>query len=531
MHMFIRGPSSVFLNNEPLVFVDGVRVNSTPRALLSLGGQQGNPLENLNPDDIASMEIVKGPAASTLYGADASAGVINILTKRGGIGKMTQTLTLDGSQNDVGYTPYTNYAKCSAAAVLSTSSAVLCHGQTAGGIISDSPLLRTGAFRVGDGGKIDYSLRGGGAEFGYFASASVSNEQGVEVPNGLHGYTARGNFYWTATPKLTFNLGMNLANNDNFLSNGDQGTAISIGGFGGNPLTVFRTGSGALDGGWYQSPGVELDRYNSLLQEYHTLRSTPDIEANYKPWSWFSNRLRLGADVSQVIANSYSPIDPALTGTAAVGSATNLQQASNVYTLDYNGTIHADFGAAKTISSDFTLGAQYIETDLNTIGGLGQSFITNDANLAGLAASTAVTGQSLTTQKSFGMIFQEDLGFSKKLFTQVGVRIDKNSSFGAAAPSFVLPKIGVSYVLSEEPFWKRFAERCVDDAPADSPGTRDRRGGLRRRERSIQTYSSAAYTVGSYSQPRRQPEQPGQLQSQGRTRPGVRGRIRRDILS
>ncbi len=120
--------------------------------------------------------------------------------------------------------------------------------------------------------------------------------------NGLHGYTARGNFYWTATPKLTFNLGMNLANNDNFLSNGDQGTAISIGGFGGNPLTVFRTGSGALDGGWYQSPGVELDRYNSLLQEYHTLRSTPDIEANYKPWSWFSNRLRLGADVSQVIA-------------------------------------------------------------------------------------------------------------------------------------------------------------------------------------------------------------------------------------
>ncbi len=126
MHMFIRGPSSVFLNNEPLVFVDGVRVNSTPRALLSLGGQQGNPLENLNPDDIASMEIVKGPAASTLYWADASAGVINILTKRGGIGKLTQTLTLDGSQNDVGYTPYTNYAKCSAAAVLSTSSAVLC---------------------------------------------------------------------------------------------------------------------------------------------------------------------------------------------------------------------------------------------------------------------------------------------------------------------------------------------------------------------------------------------------------------------
>ena len=272
MHMFIRGPSSVFLNNEPLVFVDGVRVNSTPRALLSLGGQQGNPLENLNPDDIrvdgdrqrgGSVDAVRGgrvgrrhqhPDETRRHRKDRLRPF-----NAGRVAKRRRAI----------HRPATNYAKCSAAAVLSTSSVgPVSRGQSAGSIISDSPLLRTGAFRIGDGGKIDYSLRGGGADFGYFASASVSNEQGVEVPNGLHGYTARGNFYWTATPKLTFNLGMNLADNDNFLSNGDQGTAISIGGFGGNPLTVFRTGSGALDGGWYQSPGVELDRYNSLLQEY-----------------------------------------------------------------------------------------------------------------------------------------------------------------------------------------------------------------------------------------------------------------------
>ncbi len=96
------------------------------------------------------------------------------------------------------------------------------------------------------------------------------------------------------------------------------------------------------------------------------------------------------------------------------------------------------------------------------------------------------------------MIFQEDLGFSKKLFTQVGVRIDKNSSFGAAAPSFVLPKIGVSYVLSEEPFWKRFANdvstmrlRLAWGSTGRSPPP----------GASIQTYSSAAYTVGSTVNP------------------------------
>jgi TonB-linked SusC/RagA family outer membrane protein len=498
LHMYIRGPSSVFLNNEPLVFIDGIRVNSTPRALLGLGGQQGNPLEELNPDDIASMEIVKGPAAATLYGADASAGVINILTKHGGAGALAQTLTLDGSQNDAGYTPYTNYAKCSAAAVLSTSSSALCHGLGVGSIISDNPILRTGAFRIGDGEKIDYSLRGGGAGFGYFGSASVSNEQGVEVPNGIHGYTARGNFYWTATPKLTFNLGMNLADNDNFLSNGDQGTAISLGAFEGNPLTVFKTASGGLDGGWTNSPGTELARYNSLLQEYHTLRSTPDAQVNYKPFSWFNNRLQLGADVQQTLANSYSPIDAALTGTSAVGSSTNIQQASNVYTLNYTGTIHTDFGSSKNSMSDLTFGTQYIETDLNTLGGLGQSFLVNQANLAGLGASTAVTSQSVTTQKSFGMLLQDDLGFDKKVFMQLGVRIDKNSSFGAGAPSFVLPKVGLSYVLSEEKYWKPlqdFIQTFRVRGAWGSTGRSPPPGA------SLTTYSAAAYAVGNAVNP------------------------------
>src|SRR5688500_11680656 len=69
---------------QPLIYVDGVRVNNDPSAGPNMaGGRQGNVLNDFDPDDIESIEIIKGPAAATLYGAEASAGVIQIITKRG----------------------------------------------------------------------------------------------------------------------------------------------------------------------------------------------------------------------------------------------------------------------------------------------------------------------------------------------------------------------------------------------------------------------------------------------------------------
>jgi hypothetical protein len=74
----IRGASSISLSNEPLVYVDGIRADTRLASLAS--GAVVSPINDLNPEEIESIEIVKGPAAATLYGADASAGVIQIIT-------------------------------------------------------------------------------------------------------------------------------------------------------------------------------------------------------------------------------------------------------------------------------------------------------------------------------------------------------------------------------------------------------------------------------------------------------------------
>ena len=73
----IRGFSSIEIGNQPLIYVDGIRVDN------SFGlGPGGSALDDINPNDIESIEIIKGPAAATLYGTEASAGVIQIITKK-----------------------------------------------------------------------------------------------------------------------------------------------------------------------------------------------------------------------------------------------------------------------------------------------------------------------------------------------------------------------------------------------------------------------------------------------------------------
>src|SRR5213075_1736078 len=103
-----------------------VAIGGSAHGLERLGGQAVTALNDLSPDDIESIEVVKGPAAATLYGADASAGVIQIITT-------------EWNQIQPNFTPLPVYGTCTAADV-GPGGAALCQGKTAGTPISDNPL-------------------------------------------------------------------------------------------------------------------------------------------------------------------------------------------------------------------------------------------------------------------------------------------------------------------------------------------------------------------------------------------------------
>src|SRR6266571_6997102 len=99
----IRGAASISLTNEPLIVVDGIRFNNnvgnsgtTGSTTIGVGGQVPSRFNDINPEDVETFEVLKGPAAAAQYGTAAANGVIQVTTKRGRSGKPSWTTYVEG---------------------------------------------------------------------------------------------------------------------------------------------------------------------------------------------------------------------------------------------------------------------------------------------------------------------------------------------------------------------------------------------------------------------------------------------------
>lgn len=110
--MVIRGSRSVSGSNQPLYVIDGVPINSSANDATSttIGGDNdagnrdgGDGISNLNPDDIESMNILKGPAAAALYGSSAANGVVVITTKKGKVGRTNVSFSSNTTWENAAY--------------------------------------------------------------------------------------------------------------------------------------------------------------------------------------------------------------------------------------------------------------------------------------------------------------------------------------------------------------------------------------------------------------------------------------------
>src|SRR5437773_10109832 len=134
----IRGSSSLSLTNEPIIVVDGIRVENgatgQTATSIGVGGQTPSRLNDISPEDIESIEIVKGPSAAALYGTDAANGVIQIRTKRGRPGPTKWNGYVEGGVlNDITAWPanYTSVTNAGASCSLTQASAGVCAIDTA----------------------------------------------------------------------------------------------------------------------------------------------------------------------------------------------------------------------------------------------------------------------------------------------------------------------------------------------------------------------------------------------------------------
>ena len=461
--LLIRGAASISLSNQPLVFIDGVRVDGGFRALMNVSGtgsassgQAPSVLNDLNPNDIESIEIVKGPAAATLYGADASAGVVQIITKKGRAGSRSfvQDVTLEYGRLEPNFDVPTNFGTCTAALILPSSANPLCRGQTLNAIVSDNPAERNDAFKNGNNGSFSYSARGGAENYGYYASVGIENEQGTVTNNTLKQRTGRGSFNFTPNAKMAFDLNFGISRNEYDLPRTDQDTySWYIQSAFGTPRTVVQGADGAVTGGTLLS--VTPASMSAIISRQTALRTTPTAQLHFTPFPWFTNRVTVGADITQ--ADGFQLFPKNSFGwypdrTPFGNDVTSIRNDDRFYTVDYLGNIRTEFGEKKAISSDLSFGSQYIDRVSDRLAGAGQGLISNEATLV-TNANTSTVGESFGESRSIGLFVQEQVGLNNRLFVQVGLRADRNSAFGSDVGTFYLPKFGASYVISEESFW------------------------------------------------------------------------------
>ncbi len=502
----VRGVSSISLSNEPLLYIDGIRVMSGASASFFTGGQAYDRLNEIDPADIESIEMVKGPAAATLYGADASTGVIQIITKRGrvGAGRFTQNLTMDYNTVRRTFEPPNNYGLCTGTLVAGTSRNPLCRGQVVGTMVSDNPLLRESAFRTGKLLQGGWNGRGGGQNYGYYSSVNYETQDGVFPNNEFQRSSGRVNFNWFPVPNLTLDAGFGLTRTRTDLPQNDNniygwlGNALL-----GSPLTrsdSLVNGIPIGQNGWF---GTQRDvaAMKAIENSRQTHRTVTTVTANWTPMPWFTHRFTAGADWLRDEDHSFFPKNSRGSYANNVGTVGELRTGIERYTLDYLGNIRNDLAAG--LVSNLSFGTQLIQTRNENVSATGEGLVVN-SNKVVSAASTRSGSQFWSLQRTIGFIGQWQLGLNDRLYAQFGGRYDNASSFGSKSKWVFLPKVGGSWVVSEEPFWPiRFVNSLRVRAAWGQTGRIPDPGS------SLQTLQSAPYVDGSVVSPGAVPRNPG----------------------
>ena len=461
----VRGATSLSLSNDPLIYIDGVRMDGdAARGPVQRGGAGASRLNDVNPEDIESIEVIKGPAASTLYGTEASNGVIQIITKRGKVGKPRFEFTTRQGSNWLANPE---------------GRAGLLFGKVAatGEIISFNLYqheIESGHAPIfTDGRNQGYSLglSGGNETSRYFLTSDYNDDVGVVSYNWDKKFSARANVDVLATNKLQLQGSIAHIRDRTRLAQ----EAIDVDPFSnlvwGTPLTMTTNKRG-----FSTAPPEE---WESVQSHADNDRTTLGLTGNFAPKEWFTNRLVVGLDVSA--ENNWLLYPKATPGTllATAANAAGLKNVARVsrqfFTLDYGTSLKYDLNPSLRFTT--SAGLQAYRSELSAITATALTFPASP--ITAVSGGTNRNGiEDFVANATVGMFGQEQIAWKNRLFVTGALRADDNSAFGKDFSAAYYPKVSASWVVSEEPWYKlpvlrELRLRGALGAAGTQPGTFD----------------------------------------------------------
>jgi TonB-dependent starch-binding outer membrane protein SusC len=467
----IRGSNSISLSNEPLLIVDGVRLDNTPESSpIDVGGQFPSRLNDINPEDIESIEVIKGPAAAALYGTAASNGVLQVTTKRGRAGKTRWDVFGEtGSLTDINDYPanYRSYGH-SASGALRTNCSLFA--RTTGSCvavdstISNVPIESSGILQDGNRRLLGASVTGGSEAVTYFIASEYQKEQNVVPSNGLQRMNIRTNLRSQLARSLDAQLNIGFINsqlsrpqNDNnsygVVSASMLGSAANCApGLAEMHASLCSGGTDTVSFGYYNRGISPYDFFN-LNTNQNVQRLTGGLTSNWTPLGWITVNGTLGADINHRADTQTLPPDRLLVDQP---SEEGYRGVYNANVFNYTGSLNATatYDPMPTLKLTTTLGTQYSDVGFHRTDAYGAKLLAGSGSLAGTAARFLV-GETTNDIRTLGFLGREQLAWRDRVFLTGSVRSDKNSAFGANFSRVLYPSISASWVTSEEEFFPK----------------------------------------------------------------------------
>jgi TonB-linked SusC/RagA family outer membrane protein len=464
----IRGTGSFSLSTTPLIYVDGVRVNNSTTAGPRLSTEnEGNVMNDFNPADIESIEIIKGPAAATLYGTEASAGVIQIITKRGSEG----TPQFDASVRTGIHFLMNPAANMGPKWACAQSLQPPCReGQglfTYNAYDETNYLIEQGyfpwptehLFQNGPIQNYNVSMRGGTPTVRYFVSGNYSDEEGMVWYNRNQATRARANLGFVLGSKFSLDVTSGYEEGktrymDHVPGDGGEWSDLQWG----NGYCVKRLNPGAttcsdrLPGPFQEHMPSDVAKIEST-REFS--RFTGGATLNFTQGTWLTSRAIVGLDKGWDENVVLSPIESQLT---SVYEATRtgeviIDRPNNTnLSLDLSSTVR--YSPLEGLGTASSIGAQYYYKRERSLGITGRGLASPlSTTVNQTPPSNAQLRYSSIENKSLGFYVQEELSWKDRLFVTGALRFDDNSAFGSELSPSMYPKMSATWTVSDEDFW------------------------------------------------------------------------------
>lgn len=467
----LRGATSIQGNTQPLYIIDGVYVDNSSIAAglntvsaAATGGSasnQDNPtnrIADINPEDIANIEILKGASAAAIYGSGAAAGVVIITTKRGKAGetkfRFSQSTGWTEAINLLGVRDYTEQRVLESFG--EADRAAFVAARDAGTLVDyeDEVYGEKGLINI-----TNFSMSGGSEKTRFFAGVTYNDEDGIVKKTGYEKTSLRLNLDHTPTDFLKLSLSTNYINSSSdrgFFNNDNSGATIGI------ALTATRP----WDQLFPNENGIYPDHPNNSsnpLQTRDLVKNNETVNrvimggsANLDIYRADNSNLELilrgGLDYYGQKTRVLFPkalqgqklINGGLNGVSVQGDTQNKNYNLSAflvhnYFTDNNLNFRTQLGTTK----------EYFDqnTELITATGL----VASETNVD-QAANTG-TDQTRLIQENSGFFAQEEVNYKDMFIATVGVRGDKSSNNGDAKELFYYPKASLAVNLNEFEFW------------------------------------------------------------------------------